>query len=74
MTSGSGQYASNGNTGTSNSTAESAPTIRADGTLTYVPSMGTNKKGLLVAIGGGQNYVSNDQNSASRFLSSGRRC
>lgn len=49
--------------GFNNATAESAPTIRADGTLTYVPSIGTKSKGALVSIGGGQNFQSTTQNS-----------
>lgn len=34
---------------------------RADGTLTYVPGLGTNGKGILVAIGGATNtaYIDN---------------
>ncbi|KAI8447109.1 hypothetical protein BY996DRAFT_4593888 [Phakopsora pachyrhizi] len=36
--------------------SEGTPTIRADGTLTYVPQVGTSAKGVLVAIGGGRNY------------------
>lgn len=46
-----------------NATVEGTPTIRADGTLTYVPSVGPSGKGLLVAIGGGQNFQSITQNS-----------
>ncbi|BGP42567.1 hypothetical protein JCM10450v2_006673 [Rhodotorula kratochvilovae] len=34
------------------STPESNPLSRADGTLTYVPNLGTDGKGLLVSIGG----------------------
>ncbi|KAH9807902.1 hypothetical protein DFH28DRAFT_1001077 [Melampsora americana] len=49
--------------GFNNATTESSPTIRADGTLTYVPSIGTNAKGALVSIGGGQNFQSTTQNS-----------
>jgi len=44
---------SNGNTGASNGTAEAEPsTFRADNTLSYVPGLGTNEEGILVAIGG----------------------
>lgn len=46
-----------------NATVEGTPTIRADGTLTYVPSVGPSGKGVLVAIGGGQNFQSLSQNS-----------
>lgn len=42
---------------------EGTPTIRADGTLTYVPSVGLSGRGVLVAIGGGQNFQSLSQNS-----------
>ncbi|KAA1135319.1 hypothetical protein PGTUg99_009622 [Puccinia graminis f. sp. tritici] len=51
------------NTNFVNATVEGTPTIRADGTLTYVPSVGPSGKGVLVAIGGGQNFQSLSQNS-----------
>ncbi|KAH9471756.1 hypothetical protein MJO28_002401 [Puccinia striiformis f. sp. tritici] len=51
------------NTNFVNATVEGTPTIRADGTLTYVPSVGPSGKGVLVAIGGGQNFQSLAQNS-----------
>ncbi|OAV98673.1 hypothetical protein PTTG_07694 [Puccinia triticina 1-1 BBBD Race 1] len=51
------------NTNFINATVEGTPTIRADGTLTYVPSVGPSGKGVLVAIGGGQNFQSVSQNS-----------
>ncbi|GAA5820761.1 hypothetical protein JCM3770_005959 [Rhodotorula araucariae] len=44
-------YSSNAMSSNS-STPESNPLSRADGTLTYVPNLGTNGKGLLVSIGG----------------------
>lgn len=34
------------------STPESNPLSRADGTLSYVPNLGTDNKGILVSIGG----------------------
>ncbi|KAG0142446.1 hypothetical protein CROQUDRAFT_50291 [Cronartium quercuum f. sp. fusiforme G11] len=49
-------------TGFSNSISETNPTIRADGTITYVPKIGTNSRGALVSIGGGQNFQSEAQN------------
>lgn len=47
------QYSSNANT-TSGSTIETSASVvhRADGTLTFVPGLGTDGKGILVAIGG----------------------
>lgn len=44
-------FSSNATSGAS-STPEVAPVHRADGTLTYVPGIGTEGKGILVAIGG----------------------
>lgn len=38
---------------TVNSTFEAAPLLRADSTLTFIPGMGTDGKGLMVSIGGG---------------------
>lgn len=47
-------YAAGGNSGSSNSTASNIPPIlRADSTTTYVPNLGTDNKGVLVMIGGG---------------------
>ncbi|GAA5869395.1 hypothetical protein JCM16303_000454 [Sporobolomyces ruberrimus] len=51
-----------GSATTSNtSTPLSTPLNRADGTLTYVPNLGTNNQGILVSIGGATNerYVDN---------------
>ncbi|GAA5898705.1 uncharacterized protein JCM6883_003397 [Sporobolomyces salmoneus] len=51
-----------GSASTSNSsTPLSAPLNRGDGTLTYVPNLGTDKKGILVSIGGAtdERYVQN---------------
>lgn len=45
-----------------NSTVESAPLLRADATLTYVPGLGTNGKGILVSIGGGNANQMMDNN------------
>ncbi|KAK4699310.1 hypothetical protein P7C70_g6953, partial [Phenoliferia sp. Uapishka_3] len=50
------------NAATSNtSTPESTPVYRADGTFTFVPGVGTDSKGILVAIGGAteDQYVDN---------------
>ena len=45
-----------GSSGSRNSTASVVPPIlRADSTLTYVPNLGTDNKGVLVSIGGGNN-------------------
>lgn len=54
-------YSNSGNASTSTATPEIAPVYRADGTLTWVPNLGTNNEGLLVAIGGAteSQYVSN---------------
>ncbi|GAA5836726.1 hypothetical protein JCM3766R1_007002 [Sporobolomyces carnicolor] len=43
------------------STPLSTPLNRADGTLTFVPNLGTDRKGILVSIGGAtdQRYVDN---------------
>lgn len=38
---------------TANSTFEAAPLLRADSTLTFIPGLGTDGKGLMVSIGGG---------------------
>lgn len=38
---------------TSNSTVEVSPLLRADSSLTFVPGLGTDGKGILVSIGGG---------------------
>jgi hypothetical protein len=43
---------SSASVGTGNSTTQATPASRADGTLTYVPGMGTDGKGILVSIGG----------------------
>ncbi|MBW0553315.1 hypothetical protein O181_093030 [Austropuccinia psidii MF-1] len=56
-------FTTNPNTNLINATPEGAPTIRADGTLTYVPLVGNSAKGVLVSIGGGQNFQSTNQNS-----------
>ncbi|KAM0786676.1 hypothetical protein ACM66B_002123 [Microbotryomycetes sp. NB124-2] len=47
-------YSNNATSG-ANSQPEIPPVHRADGTLTYVPGLGTNGKGLLVSIGGATN-------------------
>jgi len=47
---------------TANSTWESAPLLRADATLTYVPGLGTDGKGILVSIGGGNANQMMDNN------------
>lgn len=54
-------------TGTGNSTARGTPAPRADGTLTYVPGMGTDGKGILVSLGGGtaDSLLNNDNLGAS---------
>ncbi|BGP26831.1 hypothetical protein JCM10295v2_005792 [Rhodotorula toruloides] len=44
-------FSGSGNTSNA-STPESNPLSRADGTLSYVPNLGTDKKGILVSIGG----------------------
>ncbi|KAK4049578.1 hypothetical protein OIV83_004076 [Microbotryomycetes sp. JL201] len=44
-------YSNNATSG-ANSQPEIPPVHRADGTLTFVPGLGTNGKGLLVSIGG----------------------
>lgn len=45
-------FASSGDSGSRNSTNATVPPIlRADSTLTYVPNLGTDNKGVLVAIG-----------------------
>ncbi|KAM0750944.1 hypothetical protein T439DRAFT_343057 [Meredithblackwellia eburnea MCA 4105] len=53
-------YSSTASTSNS-STPEINPVYRADGTLTYVPGLGTNNKGILVAVGGATatQYVDN---------------
>ncbi|GAA5825789.1 hypothetical protein JCM5353_001428 [Sporobolomyces roseus] len=51
-----------GSASTSNtSTPLSTPLNRADGTLTYVPNLGTNNQGILISIGGATDtqYVDN---------------
>lgn len=45
------QYSSNAQTSNS-STPQTNPLSRADGSLTYVPNLGTDNKGVLVSIGG----------------------
>ncbi|KAL8280709.1 hypothetical protein RQP46_007032 [Phenoliferia psychrophenolica] len=53
-------YATDAST-SNDSTPEINPVYRADGTFTFVPGLGTNGKGLLVAIGGATSsaYVDN---------------
>lgn len=47
-------YSETGDSGSRNSTPSNIPPIlRADSTLTYVPNLGTDNKGVLVAIGVG---------------------
>lgn len=35
---------------------ETSPLLRADSSLTYVPGLGTNGQGILVSIGGGNEF------------------
>lgn len=47
-------YSTGGSSGSRNSTASSIPPIlRADATASFVPNLGTDNKGVLVLIGGG---------------------
>lgn len=47
-------FATKGDSGSRNTTESSSPPLlRADSTLTYVPNLGTDNKGVLVSIGGG---------------------
>ncbi|GAA5922899.1 hypothetical protein JCM1841_003775 [Sporobolomyces salmonicolor] len=50
-----------GDASTSNTSTPITPLNRADGTLTYVPDLGTDNKGILVSIGGATDsqYVDN---------------
>lgn len=50
-----GAQSASASSGTGNSSAGATMTPRADSTLTYVPGMGTNGRGILVSIGGGTN-------------------
>ncbi|GAA5946615.1 hypothetical protein JCM3765_000319 [Sporobolomyces pararoseus] len=52
---------SNSASTSNSSTPLSTPLNRADGTLTYVPNLGTDKKGILVSVGGATDsrYVDN---------------
>lgn len=46
------QYATKGDSGSRNTTESSSPPLlRADSTLTYVPNLGTDNRGVLVSIG-----------------------
>lgn len=45
-----------------NSTTETAPLLRGDSTLTYVPGMGTDSRGILVNVGGGNLNQLTDNN------------
>ena len=47
-------FSAGGSSGSRNSsTSNVAPILRADATMTYVPNLGTDNKGVLVLIGGG---------------------